>query len=237
MGRAPWLRHLEHGGFPAIFAVRGEKERTELFNDWVQTTAFRDLAQFKAARFTGEEVVQALRALATVDEPTVAAVAAKLRKEGRRIKRLFSFLEQLFALHRIDPHPLSTGKPLYFLCDVGLAHFLGASFERRIETWFLHEQLALRAYRGEIGSELRFFRNSKGNRVHFVLELRDQPKKAFALKLLFTEKYTAREAEILHSLGKRFEREGIQLEKSFLAPFEFHLKKEGLRAFLWESGV
>ena len=46
---------------------------------------------------TGAEAIQALTALATVDEPTVASVAGKLRKEGRRIKRLFGFLEQLLS--------------------------------------------------------------------------------------------------------------------------------------------
>ena len=153
---------------------------------------------------TGAEAIQALTALATVDEPTVASVAGKLRKEGRRIKRLFGFLEQLFVLHRIDPHALSTGKSNYYLCDVALARFLGAAFERQIETWFLHEQLAQRAY---------------------------------ALKLLFSEKYDPKGAEILHSLGKRFSDEGVALEKLFLGPSDFHLKKEGLRSFRWEGGV
>ncbi len=209
----------------------------ELFDDWLQTTAFRDLAQFKAARFTGEEAMRALAVLATVDDPTVASVAAKLRKEGRRIKRLFGFLEQLFVLHRIDPHPISTGKPNYYLCDVALARFLGAPFERQIETWFLHEQLAQRAYRMETGIELSFFRNTKGNRVHFIITDRKHPKRAHALKLLFSEKYDAREAEILHSVDKRLQREGIEVDKLFLGPSDFHLKKEGLRSFRWESGA
>ena len=90
---------------------------------------------------TGAEAIQALTALATVDEPTVASVAGKLRKKAKNQASLW--------LNSFCPSPhrsprASTGKSI-IISRRALARFWARprTADRNL---VLHEQLAQRAY-------------------------------------------------------------------------------------------
>jgi predicted AAA+ superfamily ATPase len=235
VSRVQLLKHLERGGFPGIFAVRDAAAHRALLKDWVDLTVQRDLHQFPKIRVDGELAFDALSRLASAEEPSAAAIASDLRRDTRAVQRVLSLLEVLFVVHRLDPHPLSTGKPLYFHCDPALAAYFGASFERQLMTWALHEQLSQRAYRDDRDMRLSFYRNTKGRFVHLLLSPAAAPKSLHAIKIVDHEQFDSRDFEILRALRSRCERQGIEIATSALAATSLHLKADKIRAYPWES--
>ena len=69
----------------------------------------------------------------------------------------------LFAIIEVEPHLLSTGKTLYFLCDVAFATYLGASFERRLQTLILMALTARNEYLHSAAARRSFYRTTKGS--------------------------------------------------------------------------
>jgi predicted AAA+ superfamily ATPase len=140
------MQHLTRGGFPGIFAVRDAAEREQLFDEWLKVTVERDLQQFPKVKLDSELALNILREIALSEEPTSIRIASRLKKPRRTISTYIHYLSILFALHRLAPSALGTGKYRYYLCDVSLVHFFGGSFERQLETWMLYEFLAQMSY-------------------------------------------------------------------------------------------
>lgn len=122
------------------------------------------------------------------------------------LKKFLDLLVILFAVHKLNPHHLGTGKPLYFYSDVSLASFFGAGFERTLWTWALHEQLSQRSYLGDQDTKINYYRNTKGSLIHLVLE---NETRLVPIKILPTEKWDKRDYEIL----KAFECKAAPLKK------------------------
>ena len=229
------VKHLVQGGFPGIFHLHDEQEREALLKDWVDITVLRDLQQFPWLKLDTELAYSALYALAQLEEPTASEISARTKKDTRAIQKLLHWLEILFVVHRVEPHPLGTGKPRYYLCDVSLAHQMGASFERKLETWFLHEQLSQRAYRKDGETVIQYYRTTKGSVVHFLISTRKEPNLVRAIKIIPTEKLDLREIAVLEAFRIKGSRAGIRLELFGLGSAHFHLKREKVRIYPWES--
>jgi len=167
------FRHLDSGGMPAIFSVRNEVQRRSLLQDWFDLTVQRDIHTIPRLKLDSSLAARILRQLATLPEPTAPEVARALRVDLRRIKRHIEVLETLFVLHRVDPHPVSTGQPNYFLVDCGIANFLGADMLRQLETLFVQEYLAKRSFLDSVSAvdSLSIYRSAQGRRVGFMQEV------------------------------------------------------------------
>ncbi len=168
--RKDFLRHLDHGGFPAIFAVRAKSERTDLLNEWIATTTERDIHQFPKIKADSELAMDILRAIATIDEPEAGRIAKMIRRSPRRVEQHINLLEQIFVIHHVPPMPFSTGKNRYYLCDAGVAQMLGASFETQLLTQVLLERLSQVHYGTGIAPRLSYYRSQKGALTHLVEE-------------------------------------------------------------------
>lgn len=171
--KAAVLKHLETGGLPGIFSVRSADERRALFQDWFDLTTQRDAHTIPKLKLDSGLLARILQQLARLDEPTAPEVARALRVDLRRIKRHLEALETLFVVSRVDPHALSSGQPHYFLFDCGLAAFLGADLQRQLETLFLQEYQAKRAWlkHPDPVDTLSIYRTHQGRRVGFIREL------------------------------------------------------------------
>ena len=126
--RKDLMRHLQRGGMPGIFSVHSERERLNKFKEWLELTIYRDLTLIPRVKVDTELAMAILKELARIEEPTAGSIAKKLKKDLRRIQTHLNCLEILFVIHRLPPIDESTGKPLYFLCDVGFAHYFEADF-------------------------------------------------------------------------------------------------------------
>jgi len=226
LSRIQLVRHLERGGMPGIFSIREASQREEFFRDWLELTCQRDLTNIPKGKFDPALAFRILELIAQVDLPDAASIASKLRKDGRVIRSHLEALKSLFVIHELPPHPLGTGKTIYFLCDVGIAHHLKASFERKLWTWVIQENLAKRSYFEPREGHLYYYRNSKGSILHLVEET---TQKISALKILPEEKVS--ELDLL--LLRAFKNKAPQAELYALGSQE--QKRESVRIFSWEA--
>jgi hypothetical protein len=228
------LNHFEKGGFPGIFAVRSQESRRDFFQDWLELTLHRDLHQFKGVSVETELASEIIQRIALLPEPNVTLLAKATKTNSRTVQRILNLLETLFVVHRLDPHREGNGKPLYFLCDVGLATHLGADLERQLWTWLLQEQLAQRGTQLDEGWKLFYFRSPKGKFIHLITENLRQ-REISALKILSTEKLDMREFEILSAFENRVQSEFGLVRKIAWGPLDYGDFKNGVISYPWES--
>lgn len=175
------LKYLEQGGLPGICFCRDAKQREQLFEDWLGLVCYRDLQQFKTLKLDGEIAYLILRELAQLHEPTLAHIASTLRLDSRKVANHLKALEDLFVVTRLMPHPSGTGKEIFMLFDVGLAHHLNARLERRLQIWLMNEQLAFESYFGVKKTQFYYYRSSGKKMIHLVRESADRSLTAFQL--------------------------------------------------------
>jgi len=224
------LRFSESGGMPGIFATRSTAEREGRMQDWVALTVERDALQIPTRKLNPVLLRRLLREIALQAEPDAAHLARALRISGVSVRGMLDALKTLFVIHEIPPHPRGTGKPRYYLCDPGIAAWLGAGFERRIETWFYLEQLSRIASQGLEGvAEFSYYRTTKGSLIHGVWE---QGASCALLKLDFTEKVDERELLVLEAARKKAFPGAALYFLSGVAAAE---KVRGIQALPWEA--
>jgi len=144
-----------------------------------------------------------LEAVATNASPELAEISKAVGATPKVVARVLRAFEELFVLEALSPHPSSTGKERYYLCDAGIARFLGASRERVLETWILQEFLVKRDLL-PIPSKVRLthYRNPKGSRIPFIIEDASSGT-TYAVRPLYSEKADLRDIKILESFCGR----------------------------------
>lgn len=230
--RAELVRYLRQGGFPSVFSVRNDSERRDKLNEWLTLTCERDVMQVLRMKARPDLCLRILELLPVLEEPTVASIASKLKRTGRSVEAQLKILKLIFAVHELKPHPISTGKPLYYLIDPSLVGLLGGSFERMLETALLTELLAKAAYIDRQNCRLSFYRTAKGSRVHFLLER--NPLETIALKMTDSEKLDLRDSLILESLQKKMKNEGIHCSTVLAGGVAQRSKLNGHLVLPWE---
>lgn len=232
INRNQFMTYLERGGFPVIFAVRNNGERNSLLQDWLDLTTQRDVLQIPGATILPDLCLQILGAVAKLDEPNTTQISHFLRQDARRVKTHIKILTTLFILNEVMPHRLGTGKPIYYLVDVALAKFLGASFERQIATAFLNEQLSQRSYRDDRTTRITYYRTTKGSVIHFVIE-RDNA--IMPIKILDTEHIDERELMILKAFRAKLLADSNKVSLVALSSNRLSLKKDKIEIYPWEA--
>ena len=137
---------------------------------WIETVCFRDLAQFKALKLSGDLARDILETIPKLDRSQIIDIANKLKVDARRIKRHVEALGSLFLLQPIRPHSSGTGKDEWVLWDTGLAYIHGASLRSRLRTLCMNECLAQFEYSGKGLPRLFYFQSAKGARADLVVE-------------------------------------------------------------------
>ena len=233
--RQKFLTYLKKGGMPGIFGIRDDEERSQAIEDWISLTIERDVHSFPRIAVDSDLCLQILQQIARLEEPTSTHIAKTLRRSPKIILKHLKVLLGLFVIHKLDPHPMSTGKPLYFLSDVSFAQSLGASFERSLYTWLVQEQLSQRSYRSDRHDQLYFYRTTKGSYIHLIVE--SKSKETAAIKLFSDEKLDLRELEVLKAFQNRFLGDK-KIQLMGLGPSRFSFKSEPnqkIEIFPWEA--
>lgn len=232
------FQYLDRGGMPGLFAVREERERNDLIEGWLDLLFERDIHLFPRLELDSDLCREIVEKIVTLEEPTLEQVSKSLRLKSTELKKYIKVLTHLFVLHEVHPHPLGTGKMYYFVCDVGIAAHLGASFEKKLYSYLLQEQLSQRSYRGDIDHKLYYYRNSRGNIIHLIIESKTK-KTVSAVKLFFDETIDLREFEILKAFRETVKKDPEYPFKTVeiigLGPKVFNFPKEKLKIFPWES--
>ncbi|QQR79703.1 MAG: ATP-binding protein [Deltaproteobacteria bacterium] len=229
VSRSDYLHFLERGGFPGIFAVRSQGERESLIKDWIDLIVQRDIHQIPGIKLDSELCGRILYQIAVLETPSAGDIAKALRKNPRSIKKHLEVLETLFVIKSLSPHTLGFGKKMYFLCDPFLAHILGSSFLRKLETAFLLEQWSQRSYRDDRESQLFFYQTNRGSRIQLLIETHKQ---LAAVKIYPEEKIDERELEVLIALQKKSLK---PIRLMGLTSLQDSHQIKGVRLYPWES--
>ncbi|MFN8370130.1 MAG: AAA family ATPase [Bacteriovoracaceae bacterium] len=225
--RNDFLKYMERGGMPGIFAVRNDDERLSLIKDWIELIILRDVQQFKKTKIDSELCLDILNQIAHLQEPNLPNITKQLKQNTKRVQTHLTILEQLFVINHISPDIDSSGKKLYFLLDVGLANYFKAPYERLLETSILQELIAQKYYFEKNIEKITYYRSQKGNRIPFVVHLDDG--EVVAIKIFSSEKIKLTELEILKSFYQK-----KKCTMMGLGPSEINFKKENIHIFPWE---
>ncbi|MCM0605208.1 MAG: ATP-binding protein [Xanthomonadaceae bacterium] len=224
------LKHLSHGGLPGIFSVRDPQEREQLLTSWLKLVSDRDLLQIKTLKLDSDLATDMIRALPTLEEPDVASLAKKLRVASRKIATHLKALELLFVIKKILPHSAGSGKPRYFLIDLGISKLLGQSLRSAVQQCLLLEQWSQRSYHAE-HSKLCYYRSSRGNIIDLIIEDSSGKHPPIAIQVSDSEKIDLRDFQILHAFKKKVGKAQL----IHLAPVSRHQTLDGVEVFPWES--
>lgn len=160
---------LERGGMPIFCRLSDATERGLIIEDWLQSICFRDLLQLKGAKFDGVIARRIITLLVNPMLNTKSSIARELDIDSRIVEKHLQGLETLFVIHKIDPHPKSTGQSKYYLLDAGVAAYLTAPLEMRLRILILNEVLAQSEYSGFPRPTIQYFRNRRGSEVDFII--------------------------------------------------------------------
>jgi predicted AAA+ superfamily ATPase len=231
VSRAELLRYLKNGGLPGIFNVKSEEEKMSLFSDWISLTVERDIHQIKKFKLDSEVALQVLQSICLLEEPTAANISKALSVNPKKINSYLVAFKTLFVIFEVLPFEGSTGKAVYFLTDVGLTNHFGASFQRKLQTWFYLELYSQISYKGYPLRPLYFYRSAKGS---FVDLMYIQEKTLEVVKLIPSEKYDERDFFIFQALKKKYSSR-YSLNMSALSGTSQRLKAEVCTVWPWES--
>jgi predicted AAA+ superfamily ATPase len=143
------------------------------------------------------------------------------------VQRHLEILETLFVIVKIPPHPLGTGKPIYFLCDVGLLGIYGADLDKSLRTFAINELLAKNSY-ANTNRQYYYYRNTKGSVIDLV---EADGKDLTAIKILPQESFDSRQFAIL----KAFQDKAPHARLLCLGAKPQELKLEGIKIVRWEA--
>ena len=231
--RQELLKYLKNGGLPGIFSVRDTSIQSHLFSDWLKLTVERDLHQIKKYKLESEIAYNIIEKIATMDEPTATQIGKKLRMTTRQIQAYLKVLELLFVVFQVKPFQGSTGKPLYYLTDVGLLNHLNADFEKKILTWSYLEILSQLSYKSFAKQNIYYYRSASSTPLQLIYLHQDH---LTAVKIIFTEGYDMRDYTILDSFYKKYSKQ-FKLKTYGLYGGSTKLKHDLYDIYPWESLV
>jgi predicted AAA+ superfamily ATPase len=229
VSRAQTLKYFERGGLPGILFARNDQARYELFKDWLALICERDIHQFKSLKLDSDLTGEIFRLCAVLEEPTAANIAKKMRVSGIIVKKHLDVLVQLFALEKINPHPSTNAKIMYYPLDVGLANFLGADAHRRVLITLINELNCYWHYHKKITPHFYYYRSLAKNRIDLIVG--ENPDKCTAYQI-FTQEHIGR-TELL--ILTAFKEKNPQAKTRIFAPVLHEINIDHFKIESWEK--
>lgn len=207
LDRSDLMKYLKNGGMPGLFGIRNDVEKIGALQDWIELTVYRDASNFYGVKCDPELLMRILESIAQLDEPMAGNISKLLRVDLRKIKTHLTILTTLFVINRVDPHPLGTGKPHYFFCDVGFLNHFKASFHKKLRTWLYQEVTAYLSYNQFPHKRFYYYRTSKGTIIDLVITENDQLTQIaqlFSEEIVSTKRFAAL-TSLKESVGEKIE--------------------------------
>jgi len=231
--RKELLRFLERGGFPAIFSIRDNSEREDRLQEWLKLTCERDVQQIKKIKIDSDLCREIIEILPHLEEPTATSISKQLKRSTVKIQSQLNALFQIFAVHKLMPHALGTGKPHYYLIDPALGHALGAEFYSRLTIAIVTEFLAKESYQTIQGScRFSYYRGRKGSLIPLLIEMGSH--EIIAIKWNDSERVDLRELAVLKSFQEKAGSEKIKVIPVYLCGVHFKTTIDGVTVLPWE---
>jgi predicted AAA+ superfamily ATPase len=225
--RKELMLYLNRGGFPGIFTANNQAYRRSLLKDWIDLTVERDIHTFPRIKADSSLARTVLEGIAQLEHPDLPNLARFCGRDSRIVARHLELLLTLFVIIKLEPHQLSTGKPIYFLCDVALVQICGGDLRKTLQTFALLELLAKNEY-AETERRYSYFRNHKGSVIDII---ESEHNKLTAIKILQDETVDTRQFSLLTALKLKVP----NLRLLALGPSTYELKNLGVKVLPWEA--
>ena len=230
VSRSEVLKYLLNGGLPGLFIIKSELEKSHALRDWIDLTVSRDIFQFKNKKLDSQIAEQILHSIATIEEPSAISIANAIGKSTTTTLKHILALKNLFVIDEIKPFSKSSGKPVFYLCDVGILNYYNATLDKKILTWLLLELKSQLSYKGELSDKIFYFKSARSKPLHFIYQNNN---KLTAMKILSADSFDQRDLLIFDSLKKKFPKlnydfhvlyggnKQIKNEDILISPWEF----------------
>jgi predicted AAA+ superfamily ATPase len=230
--RNDFIRFLTNGGFPAIFAIRDQGEREERISEWLKLTCERDVLQIKGLKPDPELCMRIFEVLPLLETPDVANISSRVNQSSKRVQTQLNALEQIFALHSMKPHPLSSGKKLYFHIDPSIVSFFNGDFKAQLDCAILTEYLAKISYGKLPKCKLSYYKGARGSRVSLIVE--SSATDVIAIKWIAREAFDKRDFAILDVCERKLLKQGIKTKKCLAIGSDSTYKVSDVTILPWE---
>jgi hypothetical protein len=194
------LKYLVNGGLPGIFVVKSELEKHNLMRDWIDLTVTRDIFQFKDKNLDSELAEQILQCISTLDEATAIFISNATGKSTSVIQKHIKALKNLFVIDEVKPYLKSAGKPVYYICDIGILNYYKATLDKKVTTWLLLELKSQLSYKGEQSDKIFYFKSARSKPIQFIHQI---GKKLTAVKVVSADSFDQRDLLIFESIKKK----------------------------------
>jgi predicted AAA+ superfamily ATPase len=226
--RVQILQYLKTGGLQAVFSIRDDDARSAYFEDWLRLTCSRDIFQFKSLRLDPEICLNIFKSIAKLSIPTKSNIAKELSLDPRVIDKHLSGLCELFVLQKVNPHRSCRGKPIYYVFDVGLAHYLGANEKKCLEIFLMNERLTKNSYHDVKQKQFYYYKSGTKNIISLIEE--SIGGETLAIQILAHEGVQSNDSELMKAfLTKNSKARGL-----VLAPIPESFKIQNISFHPWE---
>jgi predicted AAA+ superfamily ATPase len=161
-------KYLMQGGMPGVCFLRDADQIQRYWDEWLETTCHRDLLEVSRGKLNSDYAFRILELTSTLDQPTAAEIAKKLKIDARRVKTHLECLESLFLIRKWNPSFDGIGKPMYLPFDSGLASHFKAELPRLWQTWFAHQIVNTARQIGKKDPALQYDLTPRGSFADFI---------------------------------------------------------------------
>jgi predicted AAA+ superfamily ATPase len=161
-------KKLNNGGMPGFFHLHSADEYSQVSLQWIETTCFRDLAKVLRKNFDPELALRIYSELGKTENGFALEVANSLKKDTRIVSKYLDGFCEIFALLKLNPSPLGTGKAKYLYPDSGIATTLQSSNQFILESHILIEALSHFEAIGKGLPLLSYYKSEKKSYVPFI---------------------------------------------------------------------
>lgn len=163
------------GGMPVPLFTRDANQRRYYWREWLETTIYRDLAQFFKRGFDADYAFRLLEDMAVVLRQGALPTVKHFKGNARKIRNYLSAMEDIFLLRKINCHPAGIGKEIWLFKDSGLAHYLmqqsfGDDITLSLARHYIWNELSAQAeYQGKRLSAI-YYKSAAGSASDFILD-------------------------------------------------------------------
>ena len=161
--------YLKKGGMPGACFTRNLDESKAYWEQWIETTAHRDLKVFSKGKLTGDLAQEIIELCCKLALPTLAEIAKTIGVDARRINSHAEALTELFILRKIEPAATGIGKAIYLPFDPGLAMFHDANLQRRWQVGFLAHYFNQAQFLGHIAKPIKYYLTRRHSFIDFEI--------------------------------------------------------------------
>lgn len=118
------IKTFNSGTMPLPLFMRSDEHIRSYYENWFETTVFRDALRVYGRGFNPDEAISVLRQMANVLKEGDYATLKHFKQSSRKLRKYLDVFEEIFLVRRIPPHEASVGSDIWTFFDTGVLSYL-----------------------------------------------------------------------------------------------------------------